>query len=50
METERRKERYINKSGKIWVRIKYMDAARTEVVMPEREYMKRYGNINGHIV
>lgn len=45
METERNKERYTDKRGKSWIRIKYLDAARTEVIMPENEYMKRSGNI-----
>ncbi len=39
-------ERYRNIKGEKWVRIKFMDAARTEVIMPEEEFIKRYGKID----
>lgn len=38
-------EKYTDKSGKAWVRIKFTDWARTEVILPEDEFLKRYGNI-----
>ncbi len=38
-------ERYINIKGEVWVRIKFMNAAKTEVIMTEREFIKRYGKI-----
>lgn len=44
VEVKRIVERYTDKSGKDWIRIKYMDAARTEVIIPESEYIKRSGN------
>ena len=39
-------ERYIDNNGKAWVRIKFTDRARTEVILPEDEFVKRYGNID----
>lgn len=39
-------EKYTDKNGKAWVRIKFTDRARTEVIIPEDEFIKRYGNIN----
>lgn len=39
-------ERYTNSKGEAWVRIKFMNAARTEVIMPEAEFEKRYGKLD----
>ncbi len=36
-------ERYRNNKGEKWVRIKFMNAAKTEVIMPEKEFVKMYG-------
>lgn len=38
-------EKYTNNKGETWVRIKFMGVARTEVIMPEMEFEKRYGNL-----
>lgn len=38
-------ERYINSKGEAWVRIKFADAARTEVIMSEEEFVKKYGKL-----
>lgn len=38
-------ERYKDKNGQEWVRVKFTDWARTEVILPEDEFVKRYGNI-----
>ncbi len=39
-------EKYINRRGETWVRIKFMDVARTEVIMSEKEFVKKYGEID----
>ena len=39
-------ERYIDNKGESWVRIKCMDAARTEIIIPENEFKKRYEKNN----
>lgn len=39
-------ERYTDKNGNTWVRIKFTDRARTEVILPESEFIKHYGYIN----
>lgn len=39
-------EKYTNNKGEVWVRIKFLDAARTEVIMSEKEFLKRYGEFN----
>ncbi len=36
-------ERYTNSKGEAWVRIRFMDVAKTEVIMPEEEFVKKYG-------
>lgn len=38
-------ERYTNRKGEAWVRIKFVDTARTEVIMPEAEFEKKYGKL-----
>lgn len=38
-------ERYIS-NGKSWVRIVFTDKYRTEVLMPEEEFVKSYGKID----
>jgi len=43
---EMRIERYTNNKGEAWVRIKFMGAVRTEVIMSEDEFVKRYGKID----
>ena len=43
---EMRTERYTDINGKTWVRVKFIDSARTEVIMPESEFVKHYGNID----
>ncbi len=38
-------ERYKNNNkGEKWVRIKFMNAAKTEVIMPEKEFVKSMEN------
>lgn len=44
--SEMRIEKYTNCKGETWVRIKFMDATRTEVIMPEEEFEKRYGKVD----
>ncbi len=39
-------ERYTNSKGEVWVRIKFMNKYRTEVVMPEKEFIKQYGKVD----
>ena len=39
-------ERYTDKNGKTWVRVKFLDRARTEVIMIESEFIKCYGNVD----
>lgn len=39
-------EKYTNRKGEIWVRIKFMNAARTEVIMPEAEFEKQYRKLD----
>lgn len=39
-------ERYTDESGKIYIRLKYNDKHRTEVVMQESEFEKVYGKFN----
>lgn len=36
-------ERYTDRNGKMWVRLKYQDESRTEVVMAENEFNRIYG-------
>lgn len=43
-------EKYIDKMGRIYVRIKFMDKFRTEVVLPENEFVRQYGNIEQYII
>ncbi len=38
-------ERYKNNKGEKWVRIKFMNTAKTEVIMSEKEFVKRYGKL-----
>lgn len=35
-------ERYTNINGETWIRIKFMDVARTEKIMLEEEFEKQY--------
>lgn len=39
-------ERYTNRKGEVWIRIKFMDTTRTEVIMSEEEFENRYGKFN----
>ncbi len=39
-------ERYTNNKGEVWVRIKFIDKYKTEVIMPEVEFIKRYGKVD----
>lgn len=43
-------ERYTDKHGKAWVRIKYFDKGRTEVIMPEEEFERTYGKVKDFMV
>ncbi len=43
---EMRIEKYTNSKGEAWVRIRFIDTAKTEVIMPEEEFKKRYGEID----
>lgn len=38
-------ERYVVKNSKAWVRIKFLDKYRTEVILSESEFEKRYGKV-----
>ena len=42
-------EKYADKNSKVWVRIKFMDQYRTEVVLPESEFEKQYGKIEQYV-
>lgn len=42
-------ERYTDKSGKTWVRIKFMDQYKTEVALPEAEFEKQYGKVEEYV-
>ncbi len=35
-------EKYTNNKGKVWVRIKFLDKYKTEVIMTEEEFNRRY--------
>lgn len=39
-------EKYTNIKGETWVRIKFMDATRTEIIMSEAEFKKQYGKLD----
>lgn len=39
-------EKYTDESGKIYVRLKYNDKHRTEVIMQECEFKRVYGKFN----
>lgn len=39
-------ERYLDKGGKAWVRIKFHDRYRTEVITPEPEFEKNMEKLN----
>lgn len=43
-------EKYVDKNGKSWVRVKFMNWARTEVIMPEIEFVRHYGKVENYIV
>lgn len=38
-------ERYVDKNGKRYVRVKFVDRYGTEVIMEETEFEERYGKI-----
>lgn len=42
-------ERYTDKNGKVWVRIKFLDKHRTEVILSTLEFENRYGKIKKHV-
>lgn len=42
-------ERYLDKGGKAWVRIKFHDRYRTEVITPEPEFEKKYGKVEQYV-
>ena len=42
-------ERYIDNNNNPWVRIKFLDKYRTEVVLPEPEFEKKYGKVGQHV-
>ena len=42
-------ERYTDKNGKVWVRIKFLDKYMTEVVIPESEFEKKYGKVEQYV-
>lgn len=37
-------EKYVDKSGKVWKRIKFEDRYRTEIIVPELEFEKKLWN------
>lgn len=39
-------EKYTNSKGEAWVRIRFMNAARTEVIIPEAEFEKQYEKLD----
>lgn len=42
-------ERYTDKNGKLWVRIKFLDKYKTEVVLSDSEFEKRYGKVEQYV-
>lgn len=42
-------ERYTDSNGKVLVMIKFLDRYRTEVVLPEAEFEKQYGNVEQYV-
>lgn len=42
-------ERYTDKNGKAWVRVKFPDRYRTEVALPEAEFEKQYGKVERYV-
>lgn len=43
-------EKYIDSGGKSWVRVRYTDRYRTEVIMPEEKFEKNYGDVGRSVV
>lgn len=43
-------KQYVDKNGESWVRIRFMDQYRTEVIIPETEFENRYGKVEDYIV
>ena len=42
-------EKYTDKNDKTWIRIKFTDSAKTEVIMLESEFEKQYGKIEQYV-
>lgn len=42
-------ERYIDKNGKEWVRIKFLDKYKTEIALSESEFEKAYGKVEQYV-
>lgn len=42
-------ERYTDSNGKAWVRVKFLDKYRTEVILPEVEFEKQYGKVEQYV-
>lgn len=42
-------EKYIDNNSKSWARIKFLDKYRTEVILSEYEFEKRYGKVEQYV-
>lgn len=42
-------ERYIDMNNNPWIRIKFLDKYRTEVILPESEFEKKYGKVEQYV-
>lgn len=42
-------ERYTDRNGNTWIRIKFMDQYKTEVTMQESVFEKQYGNVEQYV-
>lgn len=42
-------ERYTDSNNRAWVRVKFLDKYRTEVVLPEVEFEKQYGKVEQYV-
>lgn len=43
-------EKYNDKNNEAWVRIKFMDKYKTDVILSESEFEKRYGKVENYNV
>lgn len=43
-------EKYNDKNNEVWVRIKFLDKYKTDVILSESEFKKRYGKVENYNV